>query len=266
MNLLEAALLGVVQGVTEFLPVSSSGHLVLGQALFGIEIPGVVFEVTVHLATLCAVCWVYRTLLAALVRGVSSGDRDSLRYVALLAVATLPAAVVGVGFGDALAGVFERPVIAAAMLLVTGVLVWSIRHFARRTSRHQPTVRGAVGIGLAQAAAILPGISRSGSTVAAATAAGVEPRHAAEFSFLLSIPAIAGAAVLQAPALGEAGSALGAVPLGVAFVTAALSGVLAIRIFLRMLERRVFHHFAWYCWVVGGAYLAAAGVWPALRG
>lgn len=266
MNPFEALVLGIVQGLTEFLPVSSSGHLVLGQALFGIELPGVVFEVNVHVATLCAVCWVYRGRLAALVRGVCSGDRRSIGDVGLLATATLPAAAVGVGLRSALEPTFERPVLAASMLLVTGAFVWSIRRLSRRSTRARPTTGGALAIGLAQACAILPGISRSGSTVAAATAAGVEPRRAAEFSFLLSIPAIGGAAVLQAPNLGEAGLTVGMLPLGLAFAASALSGVLAIRIFLRMLERRVFHRFAWYCWFVGGGYLAAAAIWPALRG
>lgn len=266
MNPFEALVLGVVQGLTEFLPVSSSGHLVLGQALFGIELPGVVFEVTVHVATLCAVSWVYRGRLAALIRGVCSGDRRSIGDVGLLAAATLPAAAVGVGLRSTLEPTFERPVLAAAMLLVTGAFVWSIRRLSRRSTRSRPTTGGALAIGLAQAVAILPGISRSGSTVAAATAAGVEPRRAAEFSFLLSIPAIGGAALLQAPNLGEAGLAVGVLPLGLAFAASALSGVLAIRIFLRMLERRVFHRFAWYCWLVGGGYLAAAAIWPALRG
>ena len=266
MNPFEALVLGIVQGLTEFLPVSSSGHLVLGQALFGIELPGVVFEVNVHVATLCAVCWVYRGRLAALVRGVCSGDRRSIGDVGLLAAATLPAAAVGVGLRSTLEPTFERPVLAASMLLVTGAFVWSIRRLSRRSTRARPTTGGALAIGLAQACAILPGISRSGSTVAAATAAGVEPRRAAEFSFLLSIPAIGGAAVLQVPNLGEAGLAVGMLPLGLAFAASALSGVLAIRIFLRMLERRVFHRFAWYCWFVGGGYLAAAAIWPALRG
>lgn len=264
MNPFEAFVLGVVQGLTEFLPVSSSGHLVLGQAMFGVELAGVGFEVTVHAATLSAVCWVYRGRLAALVRGVCSGDRESIGDVGLLAAATLPAAAVGVGLRGALEPTFEQPLLAAALLLVTGAVVWAVRRLSRRGRRARPTVRGALAIGLAQACAILPGISRSGSTVAAATAAGVEPRRAAEFSFLLSIPAVGGAAVLQAPDLAEAG--VGMLPLAVAFAASALSGVFAIRIFLRMLERRVFHRFAWYCWIIGGGYLAAAAIWPALRG
>lgn len=265
MSLFEAVLLGIVQGLTEFLPVSSSGHLVISQALLGLELPGVFFEVVVHLATLCAVCWVYRASLWRLARGVFGRDAALTGYVGLLALATIPAGLVGVGLGDLLAPIFERPVVAAALLLVTGGLVWSIRSFSERAHRQRPRAPDAVGIGFAQALAILPGISRSGSTVAVGTALGIDPARAAEFSFLLSIPAIAGAAVLQLPDLAETGAALGTIPLAGAFVAAAVSGVVAIRIFLRMLERRTFHRFAYYCWIAGAAYLAAAAIWPHLR-
>ena len=265
MSLLDAIILGVVQGFTEFLPVSSSGHLVIAQSLMGLELPGVVFEVAVHLATLCAVCWVYRESLVRLARGFAGDDRRSLGYIGLLALATVPAAAVGVGLSSAHEPLFERPVFAAALLLVTGGIVWSFRIFAPRAKRTRPTARDALGVGLAQALAILPGISRSGSTVAAGTALGVEATRMAEFSFLMSIPAIAGAAILQIPEIGEAGPAIGTLPLAAGFIVAAGSGVLAIRIFLHMLERRTFHRFAYYCWVVGAAYLIAAAIWPELR-
>lgn len=265
MTLLEAILLGVIQGVTEFLPVSSSGHLVIAQALMGIDLPGVLFEINVHLATLCAVCWVYRESLLRLLKGAVSGDRPSLTYIALLAVATVPAGLVGVGLGDLLEPVFERPTVAAAFLLVTGSLVWSIRIFAPRARSESPNAVQAIGIGMAQALAILPGISRSGSTLAIGTALGVEATRMAEFSFLLSIPAIGGAALLQIPNMAEAGRAIGSLPLIAGFIAAAVSGVIAIRIFLAMLERKTFHRFAYYCWTAGAAYLAAAAIWPTLR-
>ena len=153
MSFLQAIILGVVQGLTEFLPVSSSGHLVIGQALLGLELPGVVFEVVVHLATLCAVCWVYRARLLGLTRGVFTGDRASLGYAGLLVLATIPAALVGVGLGDMLEPAFERPSIAAGLLLVTGFFVWSIRHFSVRATRENPRAGDAVGVGLAQALA-----------------------------------------------------------------------------------------------------------------
>ncbi len=265
MTILEALILGVVQGLTEFLPVSSSGHLVIAQSLMGLDLPGVLFEVVVHVATLCAVCWVYRSRLLGLARGFVTGDRASLRYVGLLALATLPAAAVGIGVGDLLEPIFERPTFSAGFLLVTGFFVWSIRRFAPSAEREDPTTRDALGVGVVQALAILPGISRSGSTVAVGTAMGVEPRRMAEFSFLMSIPVIAGAAALKLSDLGEASQAIGATPLWVAFAAAALSGVVAIRIFLGLLARRSFHRFAYYCWTVGVGYLVAALVWPELR-
>ncbi len=264
--MLEAVVLGVVQGVTEFFPVSSSGHLVLGQDLLGIELPGVAFEVSVHLATLCAVGWVYRTRLAELCRGVSRGDRECRSFAGLLAVATVPAALAGLWLDGALASLFESALAAAVFLVLTGFAVWSVRYSARRAGSERPTVFGAVGIGAAQAAAILPGISRSGFTVAAATALGVDARRAADFSFLLSLPAIAGAAVLQLRGAGEAAAAIGAWPLLAGFVAAAASGVVAIRFFLQMVGRGAFHRFAYYCWVVGGVYIIAALTLPQIRG
>lgn len=265
MNLLQATLLGIVQGLTEFLPVSSSGHLVLAQSLMGLELPGVVFEIVVHLATLLAVCVVYRRSLGRLVLGVVRGQRAELLYVALLALATVPAALVGFALADTFESIFDRPVFAAAFLLATGAIVYTLRLTVSRAERTTLRTGDAIGVGVAQALAILPGISRSGSTVAAGTALGVDAGRMAEFSFLMSIPAIAGAAVLKMPDMAATGRALGAAPLAVAFVAAAASGVVAIRIFLGMLERRTFHRFAYYCWIVGGAYLAAAAIWPALR-
>lgn len=265
MNLVQATLLGIVQGLTEFLPVSSSGHLVLAQSLMGLELPGVVFEIVVHLATLLAVCVVYRRSLGRLTLGVVRGQRAELAYVALIGLATVPAAIVGVAMSDAFESIFDRPVFAAAFLLVTGAIVYTLRWTAPRAERVAPRTGDAIGVGIAQALAILPGISRSGSTVAAGTALGVDAGRMAEFSFLMSIPAIAGAAVLKIPDMAATGRALGAAPLLVAFLAAGVSGVVAIRIFLGMLERRTFHRFAYYCWVAGGAYLAAAAVWPALR-
>jgi undecaprenyl-diphosphatase len=178
MNPLEAALLGLLQGLTEFLPVSSSGHLVLGQALLGIHVPGVAFEVTVHVATLLAVLVVYRSRIVELVRGLLTGDRDSAAYVGLLVVASVPAAAVGLTARPFLEGTFERPSLAAGFLLLSGVFAWSIDRTTHRQAaagpvRERPNLLGAVVVGLAQALAILPGISRSGSTVAVGAGTGV---------------------------------------------------------------------------------------------
>jgi undecaprenyl-diphosphatase len=270
MNPLEAALLGLLQGLTEFLPVSSSGHLVLGQALLGIHVPGVAFEVTVHVATLLAVLVVYRSRIVELVRGLLTGDRDSAAYVGLLVVASVPAAAVGLTARPFLEGTFERPSLAAGFLLLSGVFAWSIDRTTHRQAaagpvRERPNLLGAVVVGLAQALAILPGISRSGSTVAVGAGTGVSVVRMAEFSFLLSVPAIAGAALLQAMGGEVAWGTVGGTALIVGFVVATVAGILAIRLFVQMLRSRHFHWFAYYCWLVGGAYLLAAAVSPGLR-
>lgn len=265
MNALQALFLGIVQGLTEFLPVSSSGHLVLSESLLGVETPGVLVEVALHVATLLAVCWVYRGRLAELVRGVLGGDLPSLAFVGLLALASVPAGVIGFTLMDVLEPVFDRPLLAAACLLVTGVIVWTLRSTGPRASAERPGPGTALAIGVAQAFALLPGISRSGSTVAAGVALGVTPVRAAEFSFLMSVPAIAGAAVAQVPELRAVGSGVGVAPLAIGFLAALVSGVFAIRIFIGMLSRRTFHHFAYYCWAVGTAYLVAAWFLPGLR-
>lgn len=264
MSLFEALLLGVVQGLTEFLPVSSSGHLVLGQALLGIDDPGVTFEVVVHLATLCAVLWVYRRRVRDLLGGMAGGKSTAWRYAGLIVLASVPAGVAGVFGRPLFEDAFSRPVLAAAMLMVTGAIVYSLR-YASATVRDEEIDAGrGIWVGVAQALAILPGISRSGSTVALGVWMGVEPVRMAEFSFLLSVPAILGAGLLQV-GYAEEVTALAAVPLAAGFAAAAVSGVIAIRLFVRMLRAGTFHHFAWYCWAVGSAYLVAALLAPTLR-
>jgi undecaprenyl-diphosphatase len=265
VTVLEAVLLGLVQGLTEFLPVSSSGHLVLGQALLGLELPGVAFELMLHLATVCAVFWVYRAAIARLIGGVFRGDRASLAYAGLLAAASVPAALAGTLAATLFEGAYERPIVAASMLLVTGFWIWTIRWSGPRARESRPGIGSAVAIGIAQALAILPGVSRSGSTVATGVWLGVEVDRMAEFSFLLSLPAILGAGFLQFGGADSGLSASGAVPLVAGFATACLSGVLAIRIFLSMLKSRKFHRFSYYCWAVGLAYLGAAILVPGLR-
>lgn len=257
MSVLEAALLGLIQGLTEFLPVSSSGHLVLGQALLGVDSSGVVFEVAVHVATLCAIVWVYRARIMELLGGVTRGERSALTYVGLILVASVPAAVIGIAGRSWFESRFDDPILAAWMLLITGLIIWTVRFSAPRAAREGPDVGRSFLIGCAQAVAILPGISRSGATVALGAWLGVEVVRLAEFSFLMSIPAILGAALLQ---LGDLGSVPGPdmAAISVGFAVAAISGVAAIHLFVRMLKNATFHRFAYYCWFVGGAYLVGS--------
>jgi undecaprenyl-diphosphatase len=252
---IEAIILGIVQGLTEFFPVSSSGHLAMLQALFGgRDGGGLLFEVAVHVATLVAIVFFYRERIAGLIVGVLRRDSDALEYAAKLGVATVPAVVVGLSAKDAIEEIFSNPLTVSCALIATGFIVVSTRWTAPHARAATPSWKAACLIGCAQALAILPGISRSGSTVAAALALGIAPLVAAEFSFLLGVIAISGAAVLMLPELGAADSAaLANIAYGA--VAALVSGLLAIWLFVRMLDRSLFHYWAGYCWLVGAAFL-----------
>ncbi len=259
MTWYEAVFLGALQGATEFLPVSSSGHLVMGQALLGIEIPGASLETVLHAATLLSVVIVYRGRIGALLAGIARGDRDQLGYAGLLLLASVPAAIAGLGFGDFFEALFDRPWIAGAGLLVTGCVVWTARHALARGPAGAPAAATALLMGVAQAAALVPGVSRSGATVVAALWRGVSPAEAAAFSFLMSVVAVGGAALVKLPAVvaagATAGGPLGPVALACGGVAACLTGVAAIRIFRTMLDNRSFHRFAPYLWMAGAAFL-----------
>jgi undecaprenyl-diphosphatase len=259
---LEALALGLVQGLTEFFPVSSSGHLVMVQDLLGVRAEGgLVFEIAVHVATLVAILVYYRRRIGGLAVGVLTGDRPSVEYAGKLALGTLPAVVFGLLGKDFVERQFANPALVGGALLVTGCVVFSTRWTSRTATLGTPTWSMALLIGCAQALAILPGISRSGSTVAAALALGVAPGPAAEYSFLLGIVAIAGAAVLMLPDLSSASPEfLGAVWIGSA--AALLSGLGALTLFVRMLRSGTFQWFAIWAWGAGAAFLVWIAVGP----
>ncbi len=255
MNDGEAFLLGIVQGLTEFFPVSSSGHLAMIQAVLGVHGEGgLLFEIAVHAATLVAIVIFYRRRIGALISGALRGNAEALVYGAKLAVGTVPAVLVGLTAKDAVESAFGNPVLVALCLLITGSLLLTTKWTTGRASGQTPTFAMALAIGCAQAFAILPGISRSGTTVAIALALGLAPAAAAEFSFLLGVIAIAGASVLMLPdAAGASSQMLGQMAIGGA--AALVSGIAAIWLFVRMLERQVFHVFAYYAWAVGGLFM-----------
>jgi len=258
MSVQEAVALGIVQGLTEFFPVSSSGHLVLVEALLGVNPPGVAFEVLVHLATLCSVLVVYRRRVGSLLVGVLQGHAADLRYVGLLALASIPAAVVGISLKGAISRVFDSPATAATSLIVTGAVVYSTRWLLDRARQPDPGWVGSLAVGLAQATALLPGISRSGVTVATALGFRTDRDAAAEFSFLLSVPAIFGAAILEIPAIFGSEFGISPAALAAAAVGAFVTGMLAILLFVRWLRSGSFYRFAYYCWAVSGAYMLYA--------
>jgi undecaprenyl-diphosphatase len=258
MSVPEAIALGILQGLTEFFPVSSSGHLVLAESLLGVNPPGVAFEVLVHLATLCSVLVVYRRRLGSLLVGAWGRRAADLRYLSLLGVATVPAAVVGISLTGTISRVFDKPALAAGSIVLTGAVVYATRWLLKLARQPDPGWLGSLAVGLAQAVALLPGISRSGVTVATALRFRTDRDGAAEFSFLLSVPAICGAALLEIPAIFAGDFGVGLAPLAVAALGAFITGMLAILLFVRWLRSGSFYRFAYYCWAVGGAYMLYA--------
>lgn len=246
-------LLGLIQGLTEFLPVSSSGHLALLENFLHVTKPGVLFDVLVHLGTLVSVLYLFHVRIWLLVKVPFKRD-ENLRFLLLLIVATIPTAVLGLLFKNWVEAAFQKNIIVGLSLLATGIILY----LAERTQEGNKDIAQmsfftAILIGIMQGIAVFPGISRSGFTIATGIFLGLRREVAAEFSFILSIPAILGAAVLQGwealanPAIHQ--GLLGAYALGT--LLAAISGILAIKFLLAMLRGRRLRLFAYYCWAVG---------------
>jgi len=255
LTLLSVILLALIQGLTEFLPVSSSGHLALGGLLMNIPSEDISFEIVVHLGTLMAVLAVYRKDITDLLAGVVRRDSGSLALAGMLAIASVPAALAGYFLQDRIEGLFGSPVAISAMLLITGSVLFSTR-FMKPGMRSRPTVSGSLLVGVSQAVALLPGISRSGFTISAGLFSGIRREEAARFSFLLSVPAILGASFLK---LGDAGAGdTGLSLMLVGFAVSAATGYVALRLLLRFLRAGRFSSFAWYCWLLGIAGLSVS--------
>ena len=245
--MLDAILWGTIQGLTEFLPISSSGHLVLIPELLGRDAPDLATSAMLHLGTLAAVIVYYRSDLIRL----AHFDRPARKLITLLVIGTVPAVVLGLAFESRLDQLNENPEAVAAMLIVTGVVLLAtmLIRFGDRTAADL-TPKDAVLIGLAQSAALIPGISRSGMTISAGLARALDPEESARFGFLLGIPAIAGAGMLSAGrALGE-GTGI-SVEIIVGTVVAGLVGYLAIGLLIRVLTSVGLGPFGVYCVAFG---------------
>lgn len=278
MNYLMSILMGFIQGVAEFLPISSSGHLTLFQAFFGMENmeeTHMFFTVLLHFGTLISVCIVYwRDIIdmirefflgirALAVRDESVGKPPAARWmVMLIVVATLPLFVM-VFFKNALEQVFSNPILVSCMLLLTGFILFFSDRLARghKTAKNA-TVTDALLVGCAQAVAIIPGISRSGATISAGMLRGFDRNFAVRFSFLMSLPAVVGATLLElkdaatAPDFAEQVVPLLPVYL-VGVVVSAVVGYFAIRLVKSLADKGKFGSFAYYCWAVGAVSLIA---------
>jgi undecaprenyl-diphosphatase len=252
MNFLNSAILGVVQGLTEFLPVSSSGHLVIAAKLLNIE-PDLAYDILLHLATLVAVCaFFFRDILRIINAFVRFDTKDpEFRLGLLLIAASIPTAIIGFALKDTFEAMFSSLLYVGAFLILTGVLI-TLAERAGHTNRTIKKISwlDAIIVGIAQGCAIAPGLSRSGTTVSTSLLLGFERPLAARFSFLLSIPAILGASAMKIKDISQ----------GISFeqfvgsLIAVITGYLAIWLFMSMIKKSI-RPFAYYCFIVGALVL-----------
>jgi undecaprenyl-diphosphatase len=263
--LIAAVLLGLIQGVGEFLPISSSGHLILAQAVFGLEAPEVAFDVALHLGTLLAVFIFYRETLLSLIAELRFlpgalisparmrqryRERPDFRFGLLILIGSVPTGIIGLALKDVFTAYFTSVTSVGVALLVTGLLLRLVGRRGRAgRGEGLMTVRDALLIGLVQGLAIIPGFSRSGFTICAGLFAGLNRVTAARYSFLLSVPAILGATFLELR--GDLVSRFSAADFAAGFAAAAVCGYLALSLLVRMLKQDNFAVFSWWCWGVG---------------
>jgi undecaprenyl-diphosphatase len=254
LELIKALFLGIVQGLTEFLPVSSSGHLVIASELLNFKGQGVVFDVCLHLGTLVSVLLVFRLELIEMVKApfrFFSGNRTAevrnfLAWDIYVILATIPAVVVGLFFKDDIEQLFSSILVAYCMLIVTGIIMIVARFLPQ--GQEPLTWRRSLLVGCAQALAILPGLSRSGSTIFTGMALGIPRETVARFSFIMSIPAILGAAVLQGGGLLQDPPATDVwINLVTGMFMAAVSGYFAIKLLLDIIKKNRLQLFGYYC-------------------
>jgi undecaprenyl-diphosphatase len=240
----QALVMGAVQGLTEFLPVSSSAHLILIPWLLNWEDPGLAFDVALHLGTLLALLIYYWQTWIKLVGSLTNNDVASRRLLFLLIVASIPGAVIGLLLEKQAETIFRSPLLIACTMAVLGVILWLVDKLARSQRKVSDfTAADALLIGFSQALAIVPGVSRSGATITMARALGIEREDAANFSFLMATPIIAGAGSLEARKLVAAGLHA---PVLWGFLASAVFGVAAIAGLIRFVRTRTYQPFAWY--------------------
>jgi undecaprenyl-diphosphatase len=255
MNIIEALILGIVQGLTEFLPVSSSGHIELGKAILNIQTTdNLLFSIVVHGATALSTIIVFRTTIIDLFKGLLEfKNNESFRYTMKIIISMIPVGIIGVLFEEKLEALFTGNVLlVGSMLIFTGLLL-TFTYFSKNTTKDVSFGR-AIIIGLAQAVAILPGISRSGSTISTALILGIDKEKATKFSFIMVLLPIMGATLLKVKDYFEAPSLAGGIStstLIIGFLAAFISGLLACTWMIQIVKRGKLIYFAYYCFAVG---------------
>ena len=247
LTLLKAFILGIIQGITEWLPISSSGHLVIFQQLMGLEVP-IAFDILLHLGTLVVIFLVFWKDILRMLKAFFTLDFRSFhgKLSLFIILGSIPTAVIGLLFHDVLESFFSNLFVVGIALLCTGALLYATRFF---NGKRKLSFLDSFFIGIFQGIAIIPGVSRSGSTIGLGMLLGNRKEEVAKFSFLLSIPAILGASILDLKDF--AFSSLGSLNILVGILTAIVVGYISLKFLLRIIMKKKFHLFAYYCWAVG---------------
>ena len=255
-----AILLGILQGLTEWLPVSSSGHLVIFQYYFGEE-PPILFDIILHLGSLCVVLYVMKDEVKSVITSLPNffsniSNFNSLkgeeRLILLVIIATIPTAILGFTFDQTvIKNFYEEMYLVGLCLIYTGFLIWFSKDYSGDKSTDEFSYRNTFVVGIIQGLAILPGISRSGTTIAISRVLGMDPIKAARFSFLLFIPAILGATVLKSQEINETVSEVGLLSLILGFITSVIVSYFSINLLLKLVKTSKFHYFTPYCMLLG---------------
>jgi len=256
----KTVLIGVVEGLTEFLPVSSTGHIILAEEVLHFQgPPGKVFEIVIQLGAILAICFLYRAKILATVGGVVRREPLAMRFAAAVVIAFLPAAVVGVAAHNYIKTVLFSPMVVAVALIVGGFAILIIERFAQRPrikSVDEIDLKTALLIGFCQCLAMIPGVSRAGATIMGARAFRVDRAAAAEFSFFLAIPTMIGASVYDLYKNWSSLDWSGGAVIALGFIAAFVSAALVVGAFVRFISRHGFAVFAWYRIAIGALALA----------
>ncbi|PIO06674.1 undecaprenyl-diphosphatase [Candidatus Woesearchaeota archaeon CG08_land_8_20_14_0_20_43_7] len=247
LTLIKAIILGIIQGITEWLPVSSSGHLVIFQRMLGLSVP-VFFDILLHIGTLIAVVAVFHKDIMDMIKAVFTFRFQTVpgKLAIFIIIGSIPTAIIGFAFHDLFSSFFNSLLVVGIALIVTGIFLSVCE---RKEGKRSLDTKNAFLIGIAQGVAIIPGISRSGSTIGTALLLGIKKETAARYSFLLAIPAIIGAGIFEGKEIIF--SSMDWLPVIAGVLTSAIIGYLCIKLLLRLIAKRKFHLFSIYCILVG---------------
>ena len=255
-----AIILGILQGITEWLPISSSGHLAIFQFYLEEE-PPILFDIILHIGSLCVIFYIMRDEIKRVLDSVPSffsnyrnytNLKGEQRLIGLVIVASIPTAIIGFTFDSTVIGDFYSEMhLVGGCLIFTGILVWLSKDYSGDKQIDDFPIKNALIVGFFQGLAILPGVSRSGSTIAISKMLGMEPVKAARFSFLLFIPAITGATILKIQDIDETISEVGTLSLMLGFLSSVITSYFSINILLNLIKKQQFHYFTPYCILLG---------------